>query len=128
MMSQGGEVINVHGCPPGFLGLGEGESMTCIADPTYGDGGGLPGGGTGGVSFGGGDGGGSASSVFRPTVGGACHAEKGYNHVNNGKYKYEAGEWECCGPKLSDGTQFCQGCDTDKKGNSTICQNGKAPQ
>ena len=128
LMSQGGEMINVHDCPPGFLGLGEGENLTCISDPTIGNGGGVPGGGAGGVPFGGGDGGGSGASGYKPTEGGTCHAESGYNRVNSGKYKYSAGDWECCGAKMSNGSQFCLGCQTDKKGNSSICKNGKAPQ
>jgi hypothetical protein len=44
------EVIEVYGCTPGFLPLGEGENMICIPDPTVfgGNGGGSDGGGTDG--------------------------------------------------------------------------------
>ena len=128
MMSQGGEVINIGGCSPGFLQLGEGSSMTCIPDPTLPGGGGDigGGGGVGGVGFGGGGGSGSGAPGYHPTEGGKCHADSGYNHVNSGNYKYEAGDWECCGKKMSDGSKTCLGCQTDRKGNSSICANGNA--
>ena len=112
MMSQGGEVINVGGCSPGFLQLGEGSSMTCIPDPTLPGGGGDIGGG-GGVGGGGfGGGGGSGSDDFKPTQGGKCHASNSSgDHVNEGKYDETRSGWRCCSAKTSDGKQLCLPCE-----------------
>jgi hypothetical protein len=97
---QGGEVINVEGCSPGFLQLGEGSSMTCIPDPT------LPGGG-GDIGVGG-----SGSNNFRPTQGGKCHASTSTGHlVNEGTYDATRSGWRCCSAKTSDGKQLCLPCE-----------------
>ena len=53
------EIIDVHGCSPGYLELGEGENTTCIGDPQFtGGGAGDPGGGPSGPTGLGGPGGG----------------------------------------------------------------------
>jgi hypothetical protein len=54
---QQAEMIEVHGCRPGFLEVGEGDNWTCILDPWWGRGGGGGGGGGGGERGGGGGGG-----------------------------------------------------------------------
>ena len=60
---QQAEIIEVHGCRPGFLEVGEGDNWTCILDPWWGRGAG--GGGEGGESGGGGGGGGGGAGRTR---------------------------------------------------------------
>jgi hypothetical protein len=74
------EVVEVYGCDPGFLELGEGPNMVCIPDPAWSDGGGGGGGrqGGGGGRQGGGGKRGKPSRPSRPegpprpVLGGRC--------------------------------------------------------
>jgi hypothetical protein len=117
LRSQEGEVINVGGCSPGYLQLGEGDSMTCIPDPTLPLGGGDYGGGGGlGGGIGGGGGGSGSDSGYHPTEGGKCHAESGSTHLNHGNYTDTKYGWKCC-----DKTSLCVYCQDDPK----RCQDGQ---
>jgi len=62
MIYPSAEVINVEGCRPGFIQLGEGDNMVCIDpnDPFH------RGGGSSGFSTGGGGGGGTGTQAHRP--------------------------------------------------------------
>jgi hypothetical protein len=104
------EVIEIEGCAPGFLQLGEGDNMVCIPDPSWaGNGGdtgpGLPGGGRGG---GGGETGDGTKTNCRKPIGRI--QVQGCNWQNDcaGKNK-----WSCCRNQRDACLNSCNSFKTD---------------
>jgi hypothetical protein len=124
------EEIEVFGCAPGFLQLGEGSTMTCIPDPSWGGGGDSGGGGGGGVPAepSGGLGGppvdvDDATRCGCPISDWACRAQAAYNRLKHNRCleAIEKCVSEQCEGKHHGELGKCEDDCTDIVGQTEVC-------